>query len=252
MGHRSVKGYLRAACRRRALSGAAGALLSRRALPGAAVALLPIALGSVLLAGCGSVPAPGSGGAAGAGTAASPSAATSPTPGPSPSASPGNAQVALCREANTVTSLRIVRAAGPRVPHEQAVVPGEVIVTSPAHAREVARALCALPAMPHGLISCPAMFPGTNYQLVFTTDGQELPPVTIEATGCATVTGVGPVRQAISPAFWRVLAVAAGVSPPDQGTFASPGLGCQPPPASVKINDCPAQSKSQSGSAAAS
>jgi hypothetical protein len=222
-----------------------------------AVVLLPIALGSVLLAGCGSVPAPGSSGAAGsgaagAGTAASPSAAASPTPTPSPSASTGNGQIALCRDADTVTSLRIVRAAGPRVPHEQAVVPGEITVTSPAHAREVARALCALPAMPHGLISCPAMFPGTNYQLTFKTDGQELPPVTIEATGCATVTGVGPARQATSAAFWRVLAVAAGVSPPEQGTFASPGPGCQPPPASVKINDCPALSTSESGPAAAS
>jgi hypothetical protein len=239
MGHRSVTGYLRAARR-------------RRALPGAAVALLPIALGSVLLAGCGSVPAPGSSGAAGSGTAASPSAATTPSPSASPSTSPGNGQVALCRDAGTVTSLRIVRAPGPRVPQEQAAVPGMVIVTSPAHARAVARALCGLPAMPHGLISCPAMFPGTNYQLTFTTDGQALPPVTIEATGCATVTGVGPVRQATSAAFWRVLAVAAGVSPPDQGTFASPGPRCQPPPASVKINDCPALSKPQSGPAAAS
>ena len=242
MGHRSVTGHLRAACR-------------RRALPGAAVALLPIALGSVLLAACGSVPAPGSGGAAaGSGAATSPTAAASPSPSASPGT--GTGQVALCRDANTVTSLRIVRAAGPRVPHEQAVVPGTVIVTSPAHAREVARALCALPTMPHGLISCPATFPGTNYQLTFTTDGQELPPVTIEATGCATVTGVGPVRRAISAGFWRVLAVAAGVSPPDQATFASPGPGCQPPPASVKINDCPADFKpgsgAQSGSAAAS
>jgi hypothetical protein len=245
MGHRSVTGHLRAACR-------------GRSLPGAAVAVLSISLGSVLLAACGSVPAPGSVGApAGSGGAASPTAAASPSPSAGTSASPGTGQAALCRDASTVTSLRIVRAPGPRIPQEQAVVPGQVIVTSPAHAQEVARALCALPTMRHGLISCPAMFPGTNYQLTFTADGQQLPPVTIEATGCATVTGVGPVRQALSASFWRVLAVAAGVSPPDQATFASPipGAGCPPPKSGAKISGCPAllqPSGAQSGSAAAS
>jgi len=248
MGHRSVAGHLRAACR-------------ARSLPGAVVAVLSISLGSVLLAACGSVPAPGSAGApaASGGAAGAPAAAASPSPSPSPStgAGSGAGQAALCRDASTVTSLRIVRAPGPRIPQEQAVVPGEVTVTSAAHAREVARALCALPTMAHGLISCPAMFPGTNYQLTFTADGQQLPPVTIEATGCATVTGVGPVRQALSASFWRVLAVAAGVSPPDQATFASPspGAGCPPPKSGVKINGCPALSQpggAQSGSAAAS
>jgi len=240
MGHRSLAGHLRAACR-------------RGARPGAAAAVLSISLGSVLLAACGSVAAPGSAGA----PAASGGAAGAPAASPSPSTGVGAGQVALCRDASTVTSLRIVRAPGPRIPQEQAVVPGRVIVTSPAHAREVARALCALPTMAHGPISCPAMFPGTNYQLTFTADGQQLPPVTIEATGCATVTGVGPVRQALSASFWRVLAVAAGVSPPDQATFASPapGAGCPPPKSGAKISGCPALTRpggAQSGSAAAS
>jgi hypothetical protein len=221
-----------------------------RALPGAAVALLSIALGPILLAACGSVPAPGSGAASGApGAAASPTAAS-----PSPSPSPGTGQVALCRDAATVTSLRIVRAPGPRVPQEQAVFPGQVTVTSPAHAQEVARALCALPAMPHGLMSCPAMFPGTTYQLTFTADGRQLPPVHLDATGCEIVTGAGPVRRAISPEFWRLLAVVAGVSPPGQAAFASPS--CPPPKSAAKIDGCPALSGpaggAQSGSAAAS
>jgi hypothetical protein len=226
-----------------------------RALPGAAVALLSIALGPILLAACGSVPAPGTGAAPGgsgaAGAAASPTAAS---PSPSPSPSSGTGQVALCRDAATVTSLRIVRAPGPRIPQEQAVFPGQVTVTSPAHAQEVARALCALPAMPHGLMSCPAMFPGTNYELTFTADGQQLPPVHLGATGCEIVTGAGPVRRAISPEFWRLLAVVAGVSPPGRPSFASPG--CPPPKSTVKIDGCPAQSGpargAQSGSAAAS
>ena len=242
MGHRSVTGHLRAAG-------------GGRALPGAAVALLSIALGSVLLAACGSVPAPGSGAvSAGSGGASSPAAAPTPTPSPTPS--PSGGQVALCRDASTVTSLRIVRAPGPKIPQEQSVFPGQVTVTSPAHAQEVARALCALPSMLHGFISCPAMFPGTTYQLTFTAGGQQLPPVRIEATGCATVTGLGEPRQALSAGFWRVLAVAAGVSPPDQAGFASPGPGCRPPTSGAKIDGCPAQPQpaggAQSGSAAVS
>jgi hypothetical protein len=219
------------------------------------VALLSIALGSVLLAACGSVPAPGSGAvSAGSGGASSPAAAPTTTPSPTPS--PSGGQVALCRDASTVTSLRIVRAPGPKIPQEQSVFPGQVTVTSPAHAQEVARALCALPAMLHGFISCPAMFPGTTYQLTFTAGGQQLPPVRIEATGCATVTGLGEPRQALSAGFWRVLAVAAGVSPPDQAGFASPGPGCRPPTSGAKIDGCPAQPQpaggAQSGSAAVS
>jgi hypothetical protein len=44
-------------------------------------------------------------------------------------------------------------------------------------------------------------------------------PVTVDATGCQQVTGLGPVRWiARSPAFWSVLATAAGI-PADQATF---------------------------------
>jgi hypothetical protein len=219
-------------------------------LPGAAIALVPIALGSVLLAACGSVAAPGSAGApAESSGSASPTVASSPSPG----TSPGTSQVALCRDENTVTSLRIVRAPGPRIPQSQAVFPGQVTVTSAAHAQEVARALCALPAMPHGVMSCPAMFPGTTYQLTFTADGQQLTPVNVDATGCEIVSGVGPIRRAIAPQFWRLLAVVAGISPPGRAAFASPG--CQPTPNVAKISGCPAISQpggAQTGSAAAS
>jgi hypothetical protein len=242
MGHRRVTAHLRAA-------------RGGWALPGAAVALLSISLGSVLLAACGSVPAPGSGAApAASGGAASRAAAASPSPNPSVSSSPGNVQTALCRDTSTVTSLRIVRAPGPRVPQVQAVFPGQVIVTSSAHAQQVARALCALPAMPHGVMSCPAMFPGTTYQLTFTADGKQLAPVNIDATGCQIVTGVGQVRRIVSSGFWNLLANVAGISPPGRGAFINPN--CPPPKSDAKIDGCPAQSGpaggAQSGSAAVS
>jgi hypothetical protein len=200
-----------------------------RALRRAAVTLLSVAAGLVVLAACGTTPAPGSGGAAPAGASGSPGTA---------STAPGSAaQPVLCRDAAAVTGLRIVRLPGLHVPQAQTAFRGQATAVSPAQARAVARALCALPAMPHGILDCPALFPGTSYQLRFTADGRALPVVTIEATGCDTVTGVGQVRRALSPVFWRVLATAAGLSPPGQGVFSSPG--CAPHGYPTKINGCP-------------
>jgi hypothetical protein len=193
-----------------------------RALRYAAVALGPVAAGLVLLAACGSVPAPGTAGAAPARASGSPAAVGS-----------GSAQVSLCRDTAAVTGLRIARMRGVALPAAQNGLPTQATVIGPAQARAVARALCALPAMPHGFISCPALFPGTNYQLWFTAAGRPLPVVTIQATGCETVAGVGPVRRALSPGFWRVLATAAGLSPPGQAVFSVPG--CR----STKIDGCP-------------
>src|SRR5271170_7482515 len=209
-----------------------------RALRCAAVALGPVAAGLVLLAACGTTPAPGTAGAAPARASGSPGAASA-------GGSSGSAPVALCRNTAAVTGLRIVRLRGIHVPEAQTAFPGQATAVSPARARAVARALCALPAMPRGILNCPALFPGTSYQLRFTAGGRLLPVVTIEATGCATVTGIGPVRRAVSPGFWRVLATAAGLSPPGQAVFGVPG--CQPSGAAIKISGCPGLS--QPGSA---
>ena len=131
------------------------------------------------------------------------------------------------------------------MPQAQTAFPSQGIVVSPAHARAVARALCALPTMPHGIFNCPALFPGTSYQLRFTADGRALPVVTIEATGCETVTGAGPARRALSPGFWRVLATAAGLSPPGQAAFSAPGCGPHGYP--TKIDGCPGLSQPAGG-----
>ena len=213
-------------------SGARGGRVLRRA----AVALVAVAAGLVLLAACGTTPAPASGAAAPAGASGSPGTAS---PGP------GSAPPALCRDVAAVTGLRIARWPGPRVPQAQTIAPGQVRVASPAQARAVARALCALPVMPHGILNCPAMFPGTTYQLRFTADGRALPVVTIEATGCDTVTGLGQARRALSPGFWRVLATAARLSPPGQAVFSSPG--CEPHGYPAAINGCPALSQPAGG-----
>jgi len=198
------------------------------------------AFGAVLIAACGSVTVPGSGAGSGqASPAASAGATGSPTSGDGQA---GSSQPALCRDAATVTSLEIVRPHGIRVPELKTVLPNDVTVTDPALVRAVARALCALPRMPRGVLSCPAQLLGTAYTLHFTVNGRSLPLVTIDATGCETVTGVGPVRRITSSAFWQVLAKAIGVRPPGPPVFGgdSPGSACAPPPAHItKIDGCP-------------
>lgn len=104
--------------------------------------------------------------------------------------------------------------------HEYFTFPAEVTVTGAGRSQAVARALCTLPAMPAGTFSCPMDW-GIDYRLVFTAGDSKLAPVTVNATGCQTVNGVGPVRwTALSPVFWSVLATAAGIGPADQATFA--------------------------------
>jgi hypothetical protein len=192
-----------------------------------------LVLGPVLLlAACGSIQASGSSGAAGA------------SPGPSSSASAGTpaAQAALCQEAGSVTSMEIVRTAGARIPQEmQNAMPDRLTVSQPASAQQVARALCDLPKMPKGPVHCPALFIGTTYHLIFTANGRQLPTVTIEATGCQTVTGVGAVRRAsTSPAFWRVLDLAAGKPARGPSVFSGGAPTCQPPSTQTsQHNGCP-------------
>jgi hypothetical protein len=208
---------------------------SRRALLCAAAVL-----GGLALAACGSVQASGSGAGAGQ-TSPAPSAGASGSPGTASGGS-GPAQPVLCRDAATVTRLIITRVHSFKVPELQPAFPNQVTVTNPALVRAVARALCALPDMPRGVFSCPALLLGTTYTLRFAVDGRPLPMVTINQTGCETVTGVGPVRRVTSPAFWRVLAQAIGVKPPLPPVFGGNGRMsvCQPPsPRITKVDGCP-------------
>jgi hypothetical protein len=227
----------------------AGAGAGVRVLAGAAVVT-----GAVVLAACGSVPASssagslrasaeGSTGTSGSGESGS-GASSAGAPGSGATRAPGaggggGGSPVLCRDAATVTSLIVVRNYGIRVPDLQATLPTLVAVTSPPRVRAVARALCGLPPMPRGVLECPALLVGTGYTLHFAVGGQPLPMVTIEATGCEAVTGVGPVRRALSPGFWRVLAEATGTSP--LALRGGPGPPpCSPVPTRInKTSACP-------------
>jgi hypothetical protein len=208
------------------------------------------ALVSITLAACGSSQVPG----AASGASASPTVAAT-VAGSSPAASPGAAspgaaspgptatQVVLCRHTASVTGLKIVRNQVFRVPVLQVAFPDQITVASPASARAVARALCALPPMLRGVFHCPALLIGTTYQLRFTAGGRRLPPVTIEATGCEAVTGVGQTRWVtMSPGFWRVLGTAAHLRPPGRSAFSGDshrGPICDPI-RRAQANGCPA------------
>ncbi len=57
----------------------------------------------------------------------------------------------------------------------------------------LAAALCGLPPMPRGL-RCPAALDGA-LRVEFTAGGHGYPPLRIQDSGCASITGLGPLRQ---------------------------------------------------------
>jgi hypothetical protein len=227
-----------------------GCKLTTGLVTGRLAPLCAAALASITLAACGSSQASGTASGASASPTAAATVAGSPTATSAAATStaaaspgPGATQAALCRDTASVTGLKIVRNQVVRVPVLQVAFPGQVAVASPAGARAVARALCALPPMPRGVFGCPALLIGTTYQLRFAAGGRRLPPVTIEATGCEVVTGVGQTRWATtSPGFWPVLATAAHLRPAGRSAF-SGGIHAGPicdPIRREQANDCPA------------
>jgi hypothetical protein len=205
-----------------------------------------VAVMSGVLAACGSVPASTT--AASSGTTAKAPAA----PSPSASQTATATEAVLCRDTASVSGLEIVRNYVSGAPELQIAFPERVGVATPAGARAVARALCALPLFPHGIVSCPVLLAATTYLLRFTANGRRLPVAGIEASGCEAVTGVGPTRQAASsPGFWRTLAAAANMRLPGRSVPTISSRPCRPitvwePGCRLasgradKINACPA------------
>lgn len=175
----------------------------------------------VLLAGCGNVPE----GSAAAGqhadvpSASMHSALTPPASTPSASTSPVGASGDLTLCGNTAAAQRaLVTHLSGLHPYSESAAdfgasqPG--VVTGPAEARALAAALCALPVMPLGRMFCPiAIF--NVYQLIFTVSGRTLPVVTVRASGCRQVTGLGQVRWAEydNSLLQELARIAANVNP---------------------------------------
>ncbi len=128
--------------------------------------------------------------------------ATSAGTGPPAAARPAAAP--LC--AGTAHVDQVVMRLTAAQPEE--ILPRVKTITAP-RAAALAAALCALPRMPGGL-RCPAALGGA-LRLEFTAGGRSHRPVLIRDSGCASVTGVGPVRQwAWSSRPGRLLSEAAG------------------------------------------
>jgi hypothetical protein len=228
-------------------------------------------LAGLAVAGCGSVTAgtTGSGAAAGAPRSGAGGASTggAGTAGQDATGSKVVAGVALCAHPGQARRVLIVRTGivrilegGKRAQPAGALPPGIGsrpgtfrTITNPGEVHSLARALCALPKMPRGPLPCPAQFPG-SYQFYFTAAGLRLPVVVVQESGCRAVTGLGPVRRAGQPAFWRLLTRIVSTDPlmPSPGSPGSvqpggpdlPGsglvTGCEPTPGQP-LRACPFQ-----------
>lgn len=100
--------------------------------------------------------------------------------------------------------------------------PAKVTVRSRSTAMGVARAICALRAVPRGeVFHCPIDF-GIVYHLDFhLKGGGSAQHVTVDATGCRFVTGAGPGKEArfTTRPFWAALGRAMGLPHPGNATF---------------------------------
>jgi hypothetical protein len=147
---------------------------------------------------------------------ASPSGATQsarPSQGSGGTPAPGGVagRHGLCSQVPAVTRLAVSRVTALPRSHLRFAFPAGVTVTSPAEARAVARALCTLPVMPGGVMSCP-MDQGVSYRLDFAAGRTSFPGITAAASGCNAVNGAGAVRRAGSAGFWTVLGHAMGIN----------------------------------------
>jgi hypothetical protein len=134
----------------------------------------------------------------------------------SPAAGAGAGHGGLCAR---LVSVRLVRLA--RLPSITQLEPAkplptklpELTIADPAKARALARAVCALPQMPHKTFHCPMDF-GGGYRLAFAgAGGRRLAAVNIQTGGCYQVTGAGPTRwTARSPAFWSTFGRTTGIT----------------------------------------
>jgi hypothetical protein len=133
----------------------------------------------------------------------------------------GSARVtstSLCADQATVSKVQVAHIPGiaqldPGKPGQNRVF--TITIANPAKARELARAICALPPVRNFAVRCPTNV-GGGYHLMFTALSRRLPVVTIEATGCQRVTGTSNVRAA-SPRFWTAFSQATGIRAPAHG-----------------------------------
>jgi len=190
--------------------GKAGKAVRRAALGGIAASLV---LG---LAACGSA-------AAGAGSPGNPASVNPAVVKPSKATPPAghikpgspmigaSKHVLLCMEIPKVTRVTVTRTPGPPpLHHAREVLPTGFTIRSAATAQRIATMLCALPALPRGVMSCPDLV-GGGFVLFFAAPGKAFPSVGIQGSGCRVVSGLGPPRSwAASAAMQHEVSVGFG------------------------------------------
>lgn len=126
----------------------------------------------------------------------------------------------LCASTAQVASLTVQRTGGLPGNHTRFAFPARETVSDAAKAQAVAQSVCGLGQQPHTVARvCPADF-GINYQLTFAAGSHRFTPVTVNATGCELVSGLGATRSAAtSTTFWRTLGTAIGIPEADNLAF---------------------------------
>jgi outer membrane murein-binding lipoprotein Lpp len=161
--------------------------------PGWQPAVVALALSGLALAGCGHAAATDTTSAAGMG---------------------------VCDNASQVDRLTIDRVNAFPHNHLRFSFPAQVTASSARRAQAVAHALCSLPPMPSGTMSCGADL-GVSYRLHVAAGPGRIWLVTVAAGGCEEVSGLGQIRWvARTPAFWGTLGQAAGIAHVSSATFA--------------------------------
>lgn len=115
-----------------------------------------------------------------------------------------SAGAAICTHIPSLVKVTFVRQTG-MVPGARTPQVMPVVVNNPTEVRRLATMLCSLPRQP-SLMNCPADF-GTGYRLLFATAQQTFPVITVHASGCRIVAGLGGAARtwARSPQLGQVM-----------------------------------------------
>ncbi len=127
--------------------------------------------------------------------------------------------VRVCSDPGGVTAVRVTR-----IPGLSQLGPGKplpsrapaITIAERGRAVALARAICALPEMPRGVMSCPVDV-GGGFLLVFSAGEVRLPAVTIRSSGCESVLGASLGRPRwipASPGFWVTFSRLTGIKAP--------------------------------------
>jgi hypothetical protein len=180
----------------------------RRPLSAATRGLLAgTAVGAVLgLAACGSAVAGGTAhsGSTTSGKKASAMQPNTIQPGGTMIPAGSGTKFSICTHVNSLVRVMVVRQSGMvklgRMPQ---VTP--IMLKDPARVRQLASQLCGLPPQEASVMNCPANF-GTAYRFAFASTTQTFQLVTVQTSGCRTVSGLGQARSwARSPRLSQVI-----------------------------------------------